>query len=66
MMISKWFSEQTKQARPVVDDGSVSDFIGTSKKETAADNIDKASRVLFPVLFVIFNVVYWVYFALAG
>ena len=55
-----------KASKTVVDDGSVADLIGTSKKETAADNIDKVSRVLFPLLFVIVNVVYWVYFTLAG
>lgn len=55
-----------KASKTVVDDGSVADFIGTSKKESAADNIEKASRVLFPLLFVILNVVYWIYFTLAG
>lgn len=55
-----------KASKTVVDDGSIADLIGTSKKEKAADNIDKASRVLFPLVFIIFNVVYWVYFSLTG
>ena len=55
-----------KASKTVVDDGSVFDLVGTNKKETAAVNIDKASRVLFPLLFVSFNAVYWVYFSLAG
>jgi len=55
-----------KTGKTVVDDGSIAGFIGTSKKETAAGNIDKASRALFPLSFVILNVVYWVYFSLTG
>ena len=55
-----------KASKTVVDDGSIADLTGTSKKEKAADNIDKASRVLFPLIFIIFNVVYWVYFSLTG
>lgn len=55
-----------KASKAVVADGSTAELIGTSKKEKAADCIDKTSRVLFPLLFIIFNVVYWVYFSLTG
>ena len=33
---------------------------------TPADSVDKVSRVLFPVLFVVFNVVYWTVYVLPG
>ena len=33
---------------------------------TAADSVDKTSRVLFPVLFIIYNIVYWAVYALPG
>lgn len=49
-----------------IDDGSPRDLIGGSYRRTAADSIDKASRVLFPVLFVIYNIVYWAVYALPG
>ena len=56
----------SKANKSVMDDAAIVDFIGTGKKETAADFIDKASRVLFPLSFIIFNIVYWVYFSLFG
>ena len=56
----------SKANRSVVDDAAIGDFLGTSKKETAAIYIDKASQVLFPLLFIVFNVVYWVYYTLFG
>ena len=34
--------------------------------KSPADSVDRASRVLFPVLFVIFNIVYWSVYALPG
>ena len=48
-------------------------FLPQISQETVEDNklqhnrdlarkIDKASRVVFPLLFVIFNVVYWTYY----
>ncbi|KAJ7336017.1 Gamma-aminobutyric acid receptor subunit alpha-4 [Desmophyllum pertusum] len=49
-----------------IDNGSPRDLIGGSYRRTAADSIDKASRVLFPVLFVIYNIVYWAVYALPG
>lgn len=50
----------------VVDDGPIDEFIGTSKKEAIAEFIDKASRLIFPLLFIVFNLVYWIYFTFAG
>ena len=58
--------QASKANKSVLDDAAVEDFIGTSKKEMAAEFTDKASRVLFPLSFVIFNIVYWVYFSVAG
>ncbi len=58
--------QASKANKSVMDDAAIEDFIGTSKKETAADYIDKASRVLFPLSFIAFNVVYWVYFTITG
>ena len=40
--------------------------IHVSYRQTAADTVDKASRVLFPVLFTIYNIVYWAVYALPG
>ena len=53
-----------KASKAVVDDGWMAGLTGTSRKKTVADVIDKASCVLFPLSFVILNVVYWVYFSL--
>ena len=53
-----------KASKTVVDDGWIESLVGTSIKKTSANVIDKASRVLFPLSFVILNVVYWVYFSL--
>ena len=58
--------QASKANKSVMDDAAAEDFIGTSKKEKAADNIDKASRFIFPILFIAFNVVYWVYFTITG
>ena len=44
------------------EDGS---FLGHGKPckvENAADLIDKISRALFPLVFLIFNIVYWSYY----
>ena len=51
--------------KSVVDDATV-DFVGQDKRGTIADSVDKASRVLFPLSFIIFNVAYWIYFSLFG
>lgn len=53
-------------SKMVVDDGPIDEFIGTSKKEAIAEFIDKASRLIFPLLFIVFNLVYWIYFTFAG
>ena len=42
------------------------DMTYVSYRRTAADNVDKVSRVLFPVLFTIYNIVYWAVYALPG
>ncbi|RMX60570.1 hypothetical protein pdam_00001389 [Pocillopora damicornis] len=54
----------SKSDKSVVDDSSLADLIGKSKKETAADFVDKVSRYLFPLLFIAFNVAYWVFFTI--
>lgn len=53
-------------SKMVVDDGPIDEFIGTSKKEAIAEFIDKASRLIFPLLFIVFNLVYWIYFTFGG
>ena len=58
--------QASKANKSVVDDAAIEEFIGTSKKEMAAEYTDKASQVLFPLLFIVFNVVYWVYFSVTG
>lgn len=58
--------QASKANKSVVDDAAIEEFIGTSKKEMAADYTDKASRVLFPLVFVIFNIIYWAYFSTTG
>lgn len=40
--------------------------IDSSCQTTAADRVDRASRFLFPVFFVIYNIVYWAVYALPG
>ena len=46
------------------DDRSPRHLIDGSCRATAADRVDKASRFLFPVFFVIYNIVYWAVYAL--
>lgn len=58
--------QASKANKSVVDDAAIEEFIGTSKKEMAADYTDKASQVLFPLVFVIFNIIYWAYFSTTG
>lgn len=38
--------------------------IGSNSVRTSGCSVDKACRVFFPTLFVIFNIVYWVAYAL--
>ena len=33
------------------------------RREKMADKIDKASRVLFPLAFIVYNVTYWIYYS---
>jgi len=58
--------QASKANKSVMDDAAIEDFIGTSKKETAAEYTDKASRVLFPLSFIVFNIVYWAYYTITG
>jgi len=58
--------QASKANKSVVDDAAIEEFMGTSKKEMAADYTDKVSRVLFPLVFVIFNIIYWAYFSTTG
>lgn len=46
----------------VVDDLFFVDFIGKSKKEIVVDFVDKVFWYFFLFLFIVFNVVYWVFF----
>ncbi|XP_020607577.1 gamma-aminobutyric acid receptor subunit alpha-6-like isoform X1 [Orbicella faveolata] len=55
----------SKADKSVIDDATV-DFVGHDKRGTTADYLDKASRVLFPLSFITFNIVYWIYFSLFG
>ena len=53
----------TKDEKVVVDDGS-QDGISKSGDKMAkiANAIDKTSRVLFPFVFICFNIFYWTYY----
>lgn len=55
----------SKADKSVIDDTAV-DFAGQDKRGTSADYLDKASRVVFPLSFIAFNMVYWIYFSLFG
>ena len=52
-----------KADKTVVDDVSLRSSRSITKKrmEKIADNIDRASQVLFPLTFIIFNIFYWTY-----
>lgn len=52
----------TKPDKVVVDDGTVASNRSVKNKAKIADNIDRASRVLFPVVFSIYNIFYWIYY----
>ena len=58
-------SRAAKANKAVVDDVSLRNNRETKnkKREMIADKIDKASRVLFPLTFVVYNVAYWVYYS---
>ena len=53
-----------KPDKAVVNNVSVHNTRSIRKKPRAkiADNIDKASRVLFPLAFSIYNIFYWTYY----
>ena len=56
----------TKDAKAVVvDDVSLHENKSTKyeRRERIADKIDKASRVLFPLTFVIYNAYYWIHYS---
>lgn len=53
----------TKAEKAVVDDGSQDDISKSGDKMAKIANaIDKTSRVLFPFVFVCFNIFYWTYY----
>ena len=58
--------ETTSSSQSPVGDRIPGDLIYVSYERTAADSVDKTSRVLFPVLFIIYNIVYWAVYALPG
>lgn len=54
-----------KANKVMVDDMSHHNHRNTKnkKREKMADKIDKASRVLFPLAFIVYNVSYWIYYS---
>ena len=52
----------TKPDKVAMDDGTVASNRSVKNKAKIADNIDRASRVLFPVVFSIYNIFYWIYY----
>lgn len=52
----------TKANRAVVDDGPLDSSTENKKMSKIADAIDKASRVLFPLVFIGYNIFYWIYY----
>ena len=60
------YPTETTSSKSPVDDRFPRDLTYVNYKRTAADNVDKTSRVLFPVLFIIYNIVYWAVYALPG
>jgi len=52
----------TKAHKAVVDDGPPDDSNGNKKMSKIADAIDQASRVLFPLVFLCYNIFYWTYY----
>ena len=60
------YTTETTSSHSPVHDPSPGDLACVSYRGTAADSVDKTSRVLFPVLFIIYNIVYWAVYALPG
>lgn len=52
----------TKANKAVVDDGPPDDSYENKKISKIADAIDQASRVLFPLVFLCYNIFYWTYY----
>ena len=52
----------SKADKAVVEDGYQDDTSTFHKMEKIANAIDKASRFLFPVIFMCFNIFYWTYY----
>ena len=52
----------TKANKAVMDDGTPDDRNEDKKMSKIADAIDQASRVLFPLVFLCYNVFYWTYY----
>jgi len=51
-----------KPDKVVVNDGTVASNRSVKNKAKIANNIDRASRVLFPMAFIIYNIFYWIYY----
>ena len=52
----------TKTNSVLVDDGHFDETTLRSKRMKRAEVIDSASRILFPLAFVVYNVYYWSYY----
>lgn len=52
----------TKANKAVVDDGPLDNSTENKKMSKRADAIDQASRVLFPLVFLSYNIFYWTYY----
>ena len=52
----------TKDNKAVVDDGPLDNSNENKKMSKIADAIDRASRVLFPLAFIAYNIFYWTYY----
>ena len=46
----------------VLEDGPLDDSTQSKKLPKIADAIDKTSRILFPLAFVVYNIFYWAYY----
>ena len=64
--LKRSYTTETTSSQPPVDDRLLGDLTNVSYRGTAADSVDKTARVLFPVLFIIYNIVYWAVYALPG
>ena len=60
------YPKETTSSQSPVDNRLPGDLTYVSYRRTAADSVDKTSRVLFPVLFIIYNIIYRAVYALPG